>query len=349
MASAGWRTSVPIKEQLQSQAGGFDFYQLVKLLSHAPNAAQGEPVANTHQVKFRSDYDAAFPGKEVSSVRTTTEGVELVTPNYVLGGQLGPLPESYTDWLLDRSKAGDPVMADFLDIFNDRMNHLRYQVKAQSHQAFAYENPETSDIAQYLSSFLGLGDAQVLDRLPLPKRAVLGMAGMLANGRRSAVTLRTILKEFIQATVEVEECQGVWRTVDEEDRTHLKATSYPTLGMNACLGSQYWDQQGLINVLIGPLEYQQFYDLLPSGEWHEALVMMLRWLTNGLVEVRVTLLVPAYELEPTELHSNFGPGARLGHNTWVGDHYAEGPSPLLESTFIVKSGSDVRISEGGVR
>ena len=307
MGTDGWRSSRSLNEQLNRDFGGFDYYQLVRLLR-----------ARGGRVRFRGDLSAAFPGREVSAVENSHRGVTLRTPNYTLAGGVSPLPDPFADWVRERVRVGDRAMAEFLDLFTDGINQLRFRVKEQLDPALEAEHPEAGRLAHYLGNLVGLWGEDLRGRRPLPLRALLGIAGLLADHRRSGPAITRVLRLYLEAPVALEQLRGRWLEIDEEERTHL-GTANHTLGQRTVLGSRMWDAMGAIGIKIGPLPYRRFRQLLPGGEDHVRLAGLLRLLTRRRVDCQIELTLDPAERPPAKLSGDDDePGVRLDQSAWLG-------------------------------
>lgn len=331
MAAPGRRSDRPLSAQLRSDPAGFDFYQLVRLLRRE-GAGRGGPPPLGRAVRFRSDLSLVFPAHEVTGVADRGDRpVVVTTPDYGVAGYLGPLPESFTELAQTRRADGDGVMADFLDIFSHRINALRYEIKARAHAVLDEEPPERTAQAERLAAIIGLLEPDLASQLPLPKRALLGLAGLLANRRRSAVAVEQVLRAYLGAKVNIVQFQGAWQRLAARDQTQL-AKQNSRLGRDAVLGRRTWDQSARIEVQIGPLPLARFRELLPGGARHAALVAMLRFLTDRTVDCRVRLQLdgdpPAGQL------TSEANGIRLAQIAWLPRmHWGEPPA----AAFLVRA------------
>lgn len=341
MGTYGWRTDSPLTAQLRDEFAGFDYYQLVRLLIQE-GQANGNRTANAipveKRLRFSADLSLAFPGQEVSSVshREQDGPVRLTTVNYCIGSSVGPLPESYSEWLRRRAANGDRAMADFFDIFNHRFNVLRYHIKAKSRLALSTVHPEKTDMARYLASVMGLrlSDMRSTQRrsqrdgsqaiqpkkqvpIPMASRAMVCLAALLGNNRRSQAAIEQVLAVYLQGKVRILPLKGRWYAIDEEEQMRLGRRHY-RLGEDSVLGSRFWDQQSGIELIIADLPYARFRSLLPGGEAHDDFVRILAYLTNRQVHCDVRLQLQAGCRPPNALQTqDSGCDLRLGYTSWV--------------------------------
>jgi type VI secretion system protein ImpH len=297
------------------------------------------------RLRFRGELSAAFPGSEISRGRVRRERhddesrTELFVTNFSLLGVLGPMPDSFADWVRERLADRDSGMAEFLDIFNHRIGTLRYELKAASVTGFDASRPEESRYAREVGALMGLaafegeGERLLAQRVPMPKRALLALAGLVANGRKSASTAATVLRVYLGAPVRVEELRGAWRAIEPEDRTRLGERR---LDEGAPLGRRVWVNHAAIGLAIGPLSYARLCLLLADragerdhlderfGTGHAGLAAMLHYLFDRHVDVHVCVRVEEAGIPPSLLWrprrlAGFGSGhgLRLGQTAWL--------------------------------
>jgi type VI secretion system protein ImpH len=351
MATHDWRTGEPLADRLLRRPASFDFFQWVRLQSwpqrHAA-ARRGGARAVAARLRFRGEMSPVFPGSEISRGRMRTERhraaeearLELFVANFALSGVLGPLPDSFAEWTRQRLAERDPAMAEFLDIFNHRLSTLRYELKAASVPAFDAVQPEDTHQAEAvgalmgLSAFEGEGAAILARRVPLPRRALLALSGLVANGRKSAAQAQIVLGVYLRAPVKVEALVGAWRNIEARDRTLL---GQRTLGDGAPLGRQVWVNHAAVGLHIGPVSIARLCLLLPDrahqpngahdthfGDGYRGLVAMVHYLFDRHVDAVVSIEVgdadiPLARLGRPRRLAGFGGGhgLRLGQTGWL--------------------------------
>ncbi|HEY6925573.1 MAG TPA: type VI secretion system baseplate subunit TssG, partial [Steroidobacteraceae bacterium] len=74
-----------------------------------------------------------------------------------------------------------------------------------------------------------------------------------------------------------------------------------------------------IEVRMGPLDRDAFFELLPNGPRHQSLAAMLRFLTDRQVDCRVRLVAHATDVPGSVLTAANDGTAQLGRTSWVGD------------------------------
>lgn len=353
MASSGWRTNSTLRRFVIEQYGRFNVHQLVRLLQWKRESANENTSAASWDVgrrfRFRADLSSAFPGREISRLSLVRpphlkrsmlrrnieapEVIEIRTPNYCVASEVGPLPEPFTEWVRTQEKAREHAMPHFLDLFNQRLNVLRFQMK--SHQTLALNNlpPAQTPHAHYLASLMGLGQPELLAQMqePLPPRAWLGLAGLLSNCRKSAPVIAHVLTLFVGARVSLTELVGAWQNIENEDRIALGRRNH-RLGKQSVLGRRVWDQQARIRLEVAPLDYTRFCALLPpnlieraggqvpAGSHFGGFLALLRLLLDRLHDCEVVLQVRSNTVPPAALTAGADAayhGLRLGQTAWL--------------------------------
>jgi type VI secretion system protein ImpH len=318
MAADGWRSTRALSTQVRQDYAGFDYYQLVRLLLAERDGGEADRRALDSCVRFGADLSAAFPGREITRLKEQggDQPVQLGSSNFCVAGVLGPLPEPFSEWLRERVREGDRAMLDFFDLFNHRLHTLRYLLKTCFNPGLNNRRPEDTDNAQYLAAIMGLFQPSLAAQLPMPKRALLAVAGLMADQRRSAAMIGNVLGLFLETQVQVQQLQGGWVHIEPEQRTALgRANS--RLGQGLPLGRRVWDQQARVLLQVGPLSYAQLCGLLPGGEEHAGFVALVRHVTDRQVDCLVQLRLADSERPPRRLGSQAQGGLRLGYTSWA--------------------------------
>lgn len=352
MGTPDWRTGEPLADRLRARPASFDFFQWVRLQSwpspQDPAARRrGAREVGAH-LRFRGEMSPVFPGSEISAGRLRAERrrsvrdprTELFVANFALSGVLGPLPDSFAEWIRQRLAERDPAMAEFLDIFNHRLSTLRYELKAASVPAFDATRPEYTRQADAVGALMGLtpfegeGAAILAHRVPLPRRALLALAGLVANGRKSAAQAQIVLGVYLQAPVRVEALVGAWRDIEARDRTLLGARR---LRDGAPLGRRVWVNHAAVALHVGPVPYARLCLLLQDcahlddgahesrfGDGYRGLAAMVHYLFDRHVDAVVSIAVAEEDIPPAWLGrprrlAGFGSGhgLRLGQTAWL--------------------------------
>jgi type VI secretion system protein ImpH len=292
------RDPVDLERLLSTRAARMDFFQILRLLENAwPDkpriGASLRP--RDDAVRFGQDPSLAF---EPAAVRGFTpagsEQHARLAVNFIgLLGPNGPLPLHLTEYARDRVRNnGDPTLAAFLDVFHHRMVSLFYRSRASAEPAISLDRPELDRFGDYVGSLFGIGSPALQGRDEIGDFAKLHFAGLMANQRRPAAGLVTILRAYFKLPVEIEQFVGHWMKIPLDGQTRIGMQERGNrLGSSAVLGRTVWDCQHKFRLVIGPLGYEDYQRMLPGGA---SMTRLLAWVRNyaGLVldwDVRLIL------------------------------------------------------------
>jgi|GEM_PF-623929 len=347
MASSGWRTGTTLNKLVSEQYGRFNVFQLMRLLLHKPGGAW--PIAE--HMRFRADLSEAFPGQEITRLRYVpvaakrrtaaafeagSQRIAVSTANYCIASTLGPLPDPFIDWVRHEKRNGGNAMAAFFDIFNQRLNVLRYNQKSQQVPALDPALPEKTRQALRLAAIMGLAQPGLREQIPLNPRALLALSGLLANCRRSAAVVTRVLSAYLGTPTKLQEMVGAWRPIEAVDRIALGQRNH-RLGQQSLLGGRMWDMMARVRLQVAPISYQRLCQLLPLQKLpakdhsliapHRDLLSLLRLLMDRRVDCEVVLAVHGAGIPSSKLtavpvtqpvEGEYYVGLRLGQTAWLG-------------------------------
>lgn len=351
------QNSRPIRldEQLFQEPYRFEFFQALRLLQRLaperrPVGRQGS--SGNEIVRFRVPATTAFPASSILQIDPPTEQQPIahMWVNFMgLTGPSGVLPRHYTEMLvrrhIDFRGPERYVVQDWFDLFNHRLISLFARAWEKYRFWIAYERGEylreTPDtFTQCLRSLIGLGTPALHHRLQVsvpnlpaqePAQAtrvqdlsLLRYAGLLAQHPRSAANLQALLADYFLVPVEIDQFQGQWLELEEDDQLQLGSTE-PTamLGTGAIVGPRVWNVQGKFRVRIGPLTYSQFCAFFPDHtptsqrKMFFLLSQLVRLFVGPEFDFDIQLTLRREEVPPTRLAADDAIGPRLGWNTWL--------------------------------
>jgi type VI secretion system protein ImpH len=207
-----------------------------------------------------------FPASMLASVEPI-DGNRLRILGYFFGlyGPNGPLPLHLTEYIHDRiTNARDNTLAAFSDLFHHRMLELFYRAWANVRPTVHFDRPEQDQFGGYVAALAGFGSPALRGVDAWPDRAKLYFAGRLAAGARTREGLESMIGEYLNLPVRVEECIGEWLTVVQSERMRLGDPETGLLGQNV-LGAQVWSAQHKIRLVIGPVEIGSLLQYLPGS------------------------------------------------------------------------------------
>jgi type VI secretion system protein ImpH len=354
MASCGWGSDTSVIAWLETEPWRFGFFQAVRILERTVRPLQplGEGGNPDHEaVRLASRVNWAFPATEVADLLRERRGHGLgfadssgfgrknaVFYRHVLeidclglAGALGPLPEVLTQHLLDRGRAGDTALKDFLDIFNHRLASLLYRLRCRLRPGFSPNSPaDRGDVARTMFCLAGMGTGGL--RTPTPEKALLPVVGraqvpdaalfayvsLLADERRSMVGLETLLAIHFGVPVRGRQFRGEWVRISRSDWSVLgRKGRNRQLGRDAVLGKRFWDPEAGIALHLGPVNLDTYCKLLPCDDAvaFKALCGLVRLYAGRELDVDVELCLAAREVPRISLKK--GQRERLGLTTFL--------------------------------
>jgi len=344
-------------DELFAQGYAFDFFQAVRLLETRegvePVGTDGPP--GKEAVRFRAPLGHSFPASAIADLKAPTAErpvPQMTVPFLGLTGPSGVMPRHYTDMLLrlerDSRNPERHALRDWFDLFNHRFVSLFYRAwtKYRFHIPYGrreYRNEEPDAFTQTLLSLLGIGQLPLRNRIALhapadpdawdqsesvvagvPDLALFRYAGLLAHRPRNAIGLKAILADYFQVPVDVVQFHGAWLQLDEQDRSQLGPLSGNCgLGQTLVIGERVWDVEGRILLRVGPLNYEQFVELLPDEtpiperKGFFLLVHLARFYLGPAIEFDVRLELQPGAAPESSLGGLGNPGSRLGWNSWL--------------------------------
>jgi type VI secretion system protein ImpH len=286
----------------------------------------------------------------------------LTVAFFGLYGANGVLPAHYTQLLIptvaDDLELQRHAVRDWLDLFNHRLVSLFYRAweKYRFRVPFErgeYRRADGDPFTAAVRSLMGFGTAGLANRLVVRKElppadeytwagrpsnrreervdpavlatvddlALLRYAGLFVQRPRNATNLRLLLADYFRLPAAVDQFRGQWLVIPDADKPVLGVRG--GLGVDTVVGDRVWDVQSRFRLVLGPLSYPQFTDLLPDRapvpERKSLFVVsqLTRTFVGPELDFEVQLVLAAGEVPQAELADGPGIGPRLGWNLWL--------------------------------
>jgi type VI secretion system protein ImpH len=233
-----------------------------------------------------------------------------------LFGPNGPLPIHLTEYAHDRRhNARDHAFPGFADIFHHRLMCLFYRGWADAQPTVHADRPASDRFRTYLGALVGVGQPALRDRDAMPDPVKLHYAGRLSAQVRNPESLRTVLQDFFCERVEIQEFQGEWMHLSDEDQLHLgESPQSGTLGLSSTLGAYVWGAQSRFRIVVGSMPFLAFERFLPGSTALGQLSAIVRNYVGYELEWDLQLILDRAQVPGVRL----GRGARLGWTSWLG-------------------------------
>jgi type VI secretion system protein ImpH len=318
------RDPVDVERQLEDAGAAMDFFQALRLLenAHPDKPRIGASLRpRDDAVRFGRDPSLGFePGAVAGFTPATGDAKARLAVNFFgLLGANGPLPLHLTEYARDRARNhGDHTLVAFMDVFHHRMVSLFYRARAAADPAISLDRPDSDRFADYVGSLFGIGAPGMRGRDEIGDFAKLHFAGLMANQRRPAAGLVTILRAYFRLPVEMEQFVGHWMKIPLDGQTRIGMEDRGNrLGTSAVLGKKVWDCQHKFRLVIGPLDYDDYERMLPGGASMTRLVDWVKSYAGTVLDWDVRLVLKRPEVPPLKLGAR-----RLGWTTYL----ASGPA-----------------------
>jgi type VI secretion system protein ImpH len=322
-----------VEQRLRAEPWTFDFFQAVRLLGLLqPERSMIGRFSHPESeiVRITANPSLSFPASQIQSL-AWKDGIQpSLCVNFLgLTGPLGVLPVPYTEMVIDRQRARDTALRDFLDLFNHRAASLFYQAWEKSKFMVGYERGGVDPFTESVFALFGLGMPQLRNRQAVRDESLLFYSGLFEMPTRPAVALEAILSDYFDVDVEIEQFIGVWRRLEESDLTLLQEgepESYQ-LGRGAVVGDEVWDQQFRARIKIGPLTRGQYVEFLPTGSAFAPLKALTKSFCGDEIEFELQLLLQREEVPVCRLGAEDSEGRPLGWLTWLNSKGDLGRNP----------------------
>jgi type VI secretion system protein ImpH len=331
MDSESGGASPAVETLLHDEPYRFEFFQAVRLLERLmPERLpvgrvtdEGQVISPGREVaRFRTVVSLAFPPSQVQGLDQAQEGEGDRQPRMEvafmgLTGPLGVLPNHYTELLIDRLRAGDRAMYDFLDLFNHRLISFFYRAWEKYRFPVAYERrPNDDQFTSFLFSIVGLSTRGLLRRMSLRDEGLLCYGGLIAQRPHSAAAFEAIVGDYFGVKASMIQFAGQWLPLDADSVSKLGAANN-VLGVSAVAGARVWDAQSKFRMKIGPVGYKQFAAFLPTGSAFKPMMEIIKLLAGPEFDFDVQLVLKAEEVPGTVLTTRARRRPMLRWNTWL--------------------------------
>jgi type VI secretion system protein ImpH len=252
-------------------------------------------------------------------------------------GASGVLPHHYTVAAIDRRvRERDIGFAAFLDVFNHRLVSLFYRAWSRSRLAASFESPQGRDLfREIMLSLVGLAGPAYEGRGPVPEDAMLAYAGALADQKRRAASLASMLSDYFGVQAEVVQFDGKFTDVPPEWRTQLGVQN-ARLGADCVAGSRIVDANGRFRVRLGPVDLQRYLRLITDGDMLAEASHIIRLFAGAQFEFEIQPILRAADVPAWQL-GNASNRPRLGRSIWLRSTARPYPHDFDEARFVGSS------------
>lgn len=300
-----------LKARLLSRAERFSFFQAYRLLRRlGPHGTR-----DVEDIKFRPDVSLGFPGRDISSISERKDGRYQVDANFLgLYGVSSPLPNFYTEDLLEEQQQELHARRDFLDVVSQTIYPIFFRAWLKSKPHLRIVEFDDTRMLNIFYTFVGISQPEKYRDQP-GFDALLRFGPLYTQSPRSALGLKTILSASYSNVI-VELIEQDIRTVNmpAEQQLHLGSQA-TTLGVDTHLGSEFNCCSSNLTIEFREVEDELFRRLLPGGAEYKRLCFMVQQYLTDPLSVVIDLYLKRSVAQPVVLgQSNW---SALGRDTWL--------------------------------
>jgi len=309
-----------LQKVMEKKPHEFGFFSLLRLIECL---YQDKPRLGTSRrptddpIRLGQRPEMAFEPATIADFQPREGKAPLLEVRFMgLLGPNGPLPLHLTEYARTRQERyKDRTLCRFLDIFNHRMLSLFYRAWANNDPTVSFDRPDSDHFAGYVGALCGLGQPALRQRDDMPDFAKFYYCGRLSGQSRCAEGLEAIIADYFGVMALIEEFIGEWVTLPEKSicRPGLNQEN-SILGRSAIAGLKIWSCQHKFRIILGPLDYDDYYSFLPPGARIRGLVALVRNYNGDELAWDIKLILMKEETPATRLNGSF----HLGWTTWLG-------------------------------
>lgn len=290
-------------------------------------------------LRFSASERMGLVANDLADVDASGDQVRIIANVMGLAGATPALPPPYSEIQLQRRRARDTALSQFLGIFDHRALSFFYRIAQKFRWPLLAERVgrgEPDPVQDMVLALAGFGQNSLRTRLDLADPVLVTLSAHLADTRRNARSVETVLRVLTGLPLRIIEACPVWMAVppSEQSRIGGPASQFAQLGdapgdgevglgQAAMIGSSVLDIQHHYIVEIGPLSHRQLQDFCCRPDARR-IVSQVCILAAGMEQrPSIRLLIGVDEIPDLRLGDS-GTPALLGWTTWLGAPEARG-------------------------
>ncbi|OUS35381.1 hypothetical protein A9R00_12050, partial [Oleispira antarctica] len=248
-------------EQITQDPTGFSLFNTLRFVDakypESPRLGQANK-SNEEHIILRQKPSMAFAHTPLSHFVPANEDFpkdQLFNLSFGLFGPTGAMPYHLTEHAFSREHhSNDPTFARFADVFHHRMISLFYRAEANTQPCIEMDRPAENDFDLLIGALSGLAqldskaitdlEEQTVQSIFKDKWDRLYRSGLFSLATRPADGLKSLILDFLQLPVKIEQLSGGWLKLCPDDQFNIGIFSTNNqLGVNTSLGEQVFDAQ----------------------------------------------------------------------------------------------------------
>jgi type VI secretion system protein ImpH len=234
--------------------------------------------------------------------------LRVVQRHFGLFAPYGPLPLHFTEHaMLEKRYERNPAFEQFLNLVSTDMAWLHYRAWSSMHPALGYERARHPFLARIGSLSRADANSCADDQADAahPARCRRSWPGLYVGPQRPLAGLQRLLRRYLQTPISTMPRGGRWLSVPTGIAQGKRLGRWR-------LGSRVWDAQNTLDIVVGPIDADQFHLWHRRAPAVRALVAVVTDYAAGAVQPAVHVLV---RTRP-EMAGRIG-RMRVGVDTWA--------------------------------
>lgn len=294
-------------EDVIQHASQYDFIAATRLL-HAWLNVQHQP-STWPNLKFSAHLSLAFPNADIHEIQSDDGQHFRVIANFLaIYGSTSPLPNYYTEDLLQEAQQENFIARDFLDVFQQRLYESYYDYHIGIH--LNTQNPASHRYLEKIYGLAGLGTPAI--QASIAPHKLLCYASLLASKHRTYEGLAHLLSDYTHSTVVIEPFTP-WSQELPPEQYALLGEQNCQLGEDCHLGQSYTSHRNHLCIRFEDLTETTFTQLLPKQALALTVKELIQLYMLSCLSVRIDLrYCPQWTEHPP------APVPVLGQSAWLG-------------------------------
>ncbi|ATO20564.1 type VI secretion system baseplate subunit TssG [Acinetobacter sp. LoGeW2-3] len=316
MRAERWWEKTSVVEQLYQQPTRFELIQATRLLRHYPEQKQSQDWSKSFS--FSSSLKLNFPKSEIEYLAWKDQKIQLTSPMIGLTGTQGVLPYTYTYRIKQSPRQQREETLHFLGLFNHKLTAQYIEASINYHLPIRYEIEQENHYLEILHALNGYVREQHQQHHLDDYFAEF--SGLMQGQNNSAYVLKTTLGCMFKHRVQIKEYLPEQFKLEDSQKASLGGSNPALLGINTFCGEVLTQIDEKIEIVIGPLNRQDYLEFLPQKKHSEKLKQIISTWCSPTLMVDLRLILSREEIRPIRLGdgtTGLGQGAFLMPQAYV--------------------------------
>ena len=298
----------------------YSFYQAIRYLNNIAGKLK-QNKEKPFDIAILPPLSLAFTRHDIKTIEyhPTDNQIEITATFLGLYGTASPLPNFYTEDIMQEIGEDITVSKDFLDMFHRVLYQKLYHIwlKYRFNQC-AFEDQNKRYIRR-LYCLIGLGDKTLANMLPNPK-SLIKYIGLFNQRPRSSKNLEILLKDYFNVEIEIRRGQSSLHKIATDQQLRLGVANYQ-LGQATYLGEQVQAYGASMALEIKSLSYAQFNLFSYAQPYAKALAFLIKFFCTTPAQCFVSLFLNSEAMGLCQL--GLPTWSKLGQNAWIASKVKE--------------------------